>query len=402
LAEPVAPERRFRILLVHNAYQQRGGEDAVFASERDLLQRAGHEVACYTRHNDDVAGQPPWQLARDTLWSERTVRDTRALLRECRPDVVHVHNFLPLVSPALHATFHSAGVPVVQTLHNFRLMCPQGMLLRNGRICEDCVGRVPWRAVAYGCYRGSRPQSAALATMLQVHRMRGTWRRDVTLYVALNAFCCERFVAGGLPRERIRIKPNFVDDLGATPGHTERSGLLFVGRLAEEKGIALLAQALRQAGGEAPHLRVVGEGPLRHLLEGLPNVTVLGPLEQTAVVAEMRRAACLVMPSIWYENMPRTLVEAAACGLPTLAGRLGALPELVEDGTTGLLFAPADACDLADRLTWAGQNPDALRSMGQQARARYERHWTAAACLRDLQALYAEAITLASCRPSPA
>ncbi len=385
-----------RVLLVHNAYQQRGGEDAVFASERDLLQRAGHAVACYTRHNDEVAGPPAWQLARDTLWSPRTVRDTQALLRDFRPDVVHVHNFFPLVSPALHATVHAAGVPVVQTLHNFRLMCPQGVLLRDGRICTDCVGHVPWRAVLHGCYRGSRPQSAALATMLQLHRMRGTWRRDVTLYVALNAFCREQFVAGGLPRERIRIKPNFVDDPGAPPADAPRDGLLFVGRLAEEKGVAVLAQALRQAGDAAPPLRVAGDGPLRHLLEGLPGVTLLGPLDGAGVLAEMRRAACLVLPSICYETMPRTVVEASACGLPTLAGRLGAMAELVPDGRTGLLFAPADAQDLASRLAWVKQHPDALRSMGQLARLHYEQHWTAARCLRDLQALYAEARALAS------
>jgi glycosyltransferase involved in cell wall biosynthesis len=231
-----------RVLLVHNAYQQRGGEDAVVEAEAALLREHGHEVTLYTRHNDEVQGSSRLALARDTLWSPRTGRDLQALIGQHRPDVVHVHNSFPLVSPSVYWAAARAGLPVVQTLHNFRLLCPQALLLREGRICEDCVGRVPWRAVQHGCYRGSAVQSAAVAGMLQLHRGLGTWQRKVTLYIALNAFCRDKFIEGGLPAERIRIKPNFID-LPA-PAPQPREGFLFVGRFSLEKGLAVLAQAL--------------------------------------------------------------------------------------------------------------------------------------------------------------
>lgn len=390
-----------RVLLVHNAYQQRGGEDAVFESERDLLREHGHEVACYTRHNDEVADTPVWTLARDTVWSPRTTAEIVPLLAQFRPDVVHVHNSFPLISPSLHAAVRQAGLPLVQTLHNFRLLCPQAMLLRDGRVCEDCVGRVPWRAVQHRCYRESAAQSAALAGMLQWHRVRGTWQHDVTLYIALNQFCRDKFVQGGLPAERLRIKPNFVADPGL-PQTADRDGWLFVGRLSPEKGVATLAQAMTLPGAAGTTLRVAGAGPEQASLQGLPGVQTLGPLAADCVQAEMRRARALVLPSICYENMPRTLVEAAACGLPTIASRLGALPELVADGETGLLFEAGNPVDLATKLNWAQAHPAEMARMGQAARRRFEQAWGAEANHQQLLAVYQEARLMVRREATPA
>ena len=379
-----------RVLLVHNAYQQRGGEDAVVEAEATLLREHGHEVTLYSRHNDEVAGLSRLALARDTLWSPRTGRDLQALISQHRPDVVHVHNSFPLVSPSVYWAAARAGLPVVQTLHNFRLLCPQALLLREGRICEDCVGRVPWRAVQHGCYRGSAVQSAAVAGMLQLHRGLGTWQRQVTLYIALNAFCRDKFIEGGLPAERIRIKPNFID-LPA-PAPQSREGFLFVGRFSLEKGLAVLAQALALAPpGTALH--AAGSGPDAGLLEGAPGVQMLGPLPPAAVYAQMARRRALVLPSIWYENYPRTLVEAFANGLPVIASRLGAMATLVEDGVTGLLFRPGDAADLAAKLAWAEAHPAEMQRMGDQARRHYEAELTGPANLQQLRAIYAEAMT---------
>lgn len=373
-----------RILVAHCAYQQRGGEDAVVEAEVALLRARGHAVATYLRSNDDVATLPPGALARQTLWSRRTVRELTAEIARFRPDVIHVHNTLPLLSPALYWAAARAGVPVVQTLHNFRLMCLNALFLRQGRVCEDCVGRLPWRGVARGCYRGSRAASGVLAGMLGLHRALGTYRHKVTRYIALNDFCRDRFIAGGLPAGRVVVKPNFVD--APPPPTGPREGLLYVGRLSVEKGIATLAQALRDVPGAA--LRVAGEGPEAGCLNGVPGVLRLGALPADAVRGEMERAQALVVPSIWYENFPRILVEAFAAGLPVIASRIGALAAIVTDGTTGLLFEPGDAQDLSRKLGWALAHPAEMAAMGQQARAQYEAEFSADVNYRRLVEIY--------------
>ncbi len=378
-----------RVLLVHNAYQQRGGEDSVVEAELEMLRSRGHAVELYRRHNDEIAGLPRIQLARDTLWSSRTTREIGEHLQAFKPDVVHIHNSFPLISPSVYPAVRAAGLPVVQTLHNFRLLCPQAMLLREGKVCEDCVGRSPWRGVLHRCYRDSAAQTALLAGMLQWHRWRGTWRDDVTLYIALNAFCRDKFVEGGLPAERLRIKPNFLP-ARALPPARPRQGLLFVGRLSPEKGVGVLAEALRLRQGRQT-VTIVGDGPEAAQLQGLPGVHCLGLQDAAAVEAQMQQAAALLLPSIWYENFPRTLVEAGAAALPAIASRLGALPSLVADGQTGLLFEPGNAADLARCMDLAEQQPETLARMGAAARQRFEAEWEEEANYTLLMRIYAEA-----------
>lgn len=377
-----------RVMIVHNAYQQRGGEDAVVEAEAELLRSRGHAVRLFTAHNDAIAGMSRAQLALRTLWSGTTTRDFAQAVEEFRPDLLHVHNTFPLISPSVYWAAARAHVPVVQTLHNFRLLCPQAMLLREGRVCEDCVGRTPWRGVTRGCYRGSVAQSAVLAGMITLHRAVGTWQHKVDRYIALNEFCRRKFIEGGLPAERVVVKPNFVDF--PAPDDGPRAGLLFVGRLSVEKGVATLREAAHRA--PTVPLRVAGAGPDAPLLQGLPSVTPLGALTGAQVREAMCRAQALVMPSIWYENFPRTLVEAYACGLPVIASRLGALAELVEDGVTGLLFEPGDAADLAAKMKWAATHPDALMRMGQEARRRYLREFSPEVNYRRLTEIYAQVL----------
>lgn len=377
-----------RVLVAHNAYQQRGGEDSVVEAEAALLASRGHAVERFLRHNDAIADMSRLDAAVQTVWSAPAARDFEAVLRAFRPDVVHVHNTFPLMSPAIYWVANRLRVPVVQTLHNFRLLCPGALFLREGRVCEDCSGRLPWRGVVRGCYRESRPASAALAGMLVVHRAAGTWRNKVSRYIALNEFCRAKFVAGGLPAERIVVKPNFVDF--SAPAEVERAGFLFVGRLSAEKGVTALADAARQVPGVA--LRVAGSGPEASCLAGIAGVAALGALDGSTVRAEMGRAMALVLPSIWYENFPRTLVEAYACGLPVIASRIGALAELVRDGETGLLFEPGNAADLADKLRWAQAHPQRMAEMGRKARALYEAEFTAERNYAQLMAIYRDAI----------
>lgn len=379
-----------RVLIAHNAYQHRGGEDSVVAAELALLRSRGHEVRQYERHNDELSGLSSGSAAAQALWSRRTTGDLEQLLQGWRPDVLHVHNTFPLISPALYWAAHGAAVPVVQTLHNFRLQCPQAMFLRQGQVCEDCLGTLPWRAVTRSCYRGSPAQSAVLASMLVTHRALGTWRHKVTRYIALNEFCRAKFIQGGLPAERIRVKPNFVDFPAPEPAGA-RSGFLFVGRLAAEKGVSVLAQAARQLPGV--QVRVAGEGPEGALLQGLPGVECLGRLDVTQVREAMTAASALVLPSVWYENFPMTLVESMACGLPVIASRIGALADLIEDGKTGLLFAPGDAADLVAKLAWADAHPAEMAEMGRQARRVYEARYTADCNYELLMDIYADAMT---------
>ena len=373
-----------RVLVVHNAYQRRGGEDAVVESEIELLRSHGHAVETWFRSNDDVAGMSSLALARNTLWSDRTQQELGERIRSFQPDVIHAHNTFPLISPSLYWAAERAGVPVVQTLHNFRLMCLNALFLRDGKVCEDCMGQVPWRGVARACYRGSRAASAALAGMLALHRGLGTYRNKVARYVALNGFCRDKFIEGGLPAERVVVKPNFVDfDM---PEPVARAGLLFVGRLSMEKGVATLAQAMTLL--PDAKLRVAGDGPEAGLLDGVAGVTRLGSQPGETVRQEMSRAMALVVPSIWYENFPRTIVEAFACGLPVIATRIGALADIVRDGETGLLVEPGSPQDLADKMAWALAHPERMAEMGRTARAQYEAEFSAEVNYRRLMEIY--------------
>lgn len=381
---------RMKIVVAHNAYRLRGGEDAVVADETALLRSAGHEVVAYGRHNDEVAGTGRLQLARQTLWNPETLASFDTLLATHRPDIVHVHNTMPLISPSVFAACERRGVPVVQTLHNFRLSCPSGTFLRDGAVCEDCRGRrVPWPAVRHACYRGSRAQSAVLGASLVVQRLR---RRQAAAaphrYIALSRFCRDKFIETGLPAERLAIKPNFCADPGPPPAGP-RHGVLYAGRLSPEKGIGTLRAAVQRLEGmDGVRLTVAGDGELRPCLQGLPNVDLRGSLGAEALRTALQAHRVLVLPSTWYEGFPRILVEAYACGTPVIASRIGSLAELVEHERTGLLVPPGDPTALAQALRWAGAHPEALAAMGRAARARYLEHYGPERNLQHLLAIY--------------
>lgn len=378
-----------RVLMVHNAYQQRGGEDAVVEAEVALLRSRGHEVTEYRRDNSDIGQMTPGAVARSTLWSKRTETEICEILRGGRIDVVHCHNTFPLVSPAIYWAAERCRVPVVQTLHNFRLLCPQGILLRDGQVCEACVGRVPWRAVAHGCYRQSRAQSAVLVGMLSLHRALGSYRNKVAVYIALNSFCRDKLIEGGLPGDRIQIKPNFVDR-PKPPESIAREGFLFVGRLSSEKGVHVLATAMSQSHGFS--LRVAGVGPEVGALDRLPQVKMLGRLNAAQVSEEMFEARALILPSICYESFPLALVEAYASGLPVIGSRIGALAELIEHGRTGLLVEPQSPTALIEAMNWANSNPGAMEDMGMRARSYYESHLDPASNYAQLMQIYKKAV----------
>ncbi|HEY0844090.1 MAG TPA: glycosyltransferase family 4 protein [Noviherbaspirillum sp.] len=379
-----------RVLVAHNAYQQRGGEDAVVDAEVDLLRAHGHQVEIYRLHNDALNTMPKATAAATAIWSRRSSDAVDALCDRFRPDVVHVHNTFPLISPSLYWAAARRHVPVVQTLHNFRLLCPQAIFLRDGKICEDCIGKVPWRAITRKCYRESAMQSAVITGMLTTHRAIGTYRNRITRYIALNKFARDKYVEGGLPAERFRIKPNFVPS-SRVPSWDTRQGGLYVGRLSSEKGLDVLAAALRRF--DSSPIDVIGGGPLEALARQAVGERYLGYRPLDEIMDRMGAAQFMVLPSICYENSPRTIVEAFACGLPVIASRLGALADIVTEGVTGLLFNPGDATDLAARIAWAIAHPERMAQMGKAARAEYEAKYTPERNHEMLMDIYDDAIT---------
>jgi glycosyltransferase involved in cell wall biosynthesis len=330
-------------------------------------------------------------VARWTLWSSESAHDFEKLLKRFQPDVVHVHNTLAMISPSIYWVASRLRIPVVQTLHNFRLLCPHGNLFRAEKVCEDCLGRSPWRGAVRACYRDSVPQSSVLAAMLMFHRAIGTWQNKVTRYIALNDFCRTKFLQGGLPEDKLLSKPNFVNF--PAPAASARDGFLFVGRLSRLKGVGVLAQAIQQL--QSASVRIAGTGPDSELLKGVPGIQLLGSMGLTEVQAEMTRATALILPSVCYDSFPRTLVEAFACGLPVIASRIGSLPDLIQDGVTGLLFESGNAQDLADKMRWAQRNPADMLKMGEQARTRFEEQYTEESNYHQLMSIYAEAIEAA-------
>lgn len=376
-----------RILIAHNAYQHRGGEDSVVAAEAALLESRGHRVLTYSRDNADIESSGKLATGAAAVWSARTRRDFDRLVAEFKPDLVHVHNTWPLISPSIYWAAAQARIPVVQTLHNYRLFCLQAMFSRAGRICEDCLGSLPWRGVLRGCYRKSTSQSAALAAVVGSHRLIGTFRHKVAHYIALTEFARSKYVAGGIPSEKITVKPNFAEV--AAPDDPPRSGLLFVGRLSSEKGLDLLLGLMERL--PDVHVDVIGIGPEQHKVENHPRITLHGWQSEAYIHRAMRRAELMVLPSTVYENFPRTLVEAFGNALPVVAGRLGAMPELIVHGRTGFLYEYHSLDSLVATVTEALANPAKLRRMGQAARVEYEGHYTSNHCYAKLMSIYAEA-----------
>jgi glycosyltransferase involved in cell wall biosynthesis len=387
-----------RILLVHEPYQQRGGEDAVAAAEAEQLELHGHSVLYYSRHNQELANQNALRVIGsgiDTVWARKSYHDLEKLLAKAKPQIVHFHNTFPLISPAAYYACSSAGVPVVQTLHNYRLVCPASTFLRHGCVCEACLGNsIAWRAIVHACYRGSRPASTAVTAMLAVHRVMRTWHTKVDAYIALSEFARKKFAAGGLPLERLVVKPNFVyPDPGPRKERELGTYALFVGRLCEEKGLRDLLASWRRLSRPIP-LFLLGDGPMRQEVAcqmgriGASEAALIGNVSRAEVFRWMRGARFLVCPSHWFEGCPLVIVEAFACGVPVIATGHGPTAEMIEHGRTGMHVVPGDEADLAAKVAWAWAHPEEIKTMGVAARREFEAKYSAAQNYQNLITLY--------------
>ena len=393
--DPRYGEYTVKVMMVHNSYLQPGGEDLSTRAEKTLLQNHGHTVELYEQHNERIAQLGRVRTAVRMLWSSETHQAMHERLASGSFDVMHVQNFFPLISPSAHHAAFEAGIPVVQSLRNYRLVCPNALFFRDGHVCEDCLGKsVAWPAVLHACYRDSRAGSAVVTGMLALHRRLETWTKTVAVYIALTHFARRKFVEAGFPADRISVKPNFIDP---DPGVGAGSGgyAVFVGRLSAEKGIHTLLRAWRMLGDLIP-LKVVGDGPLGSMVAQAasenPQVQWLGRKPHDEILRLIGQASLLVVPSECYETFGRVAIEAFARGTPVLASDIGALAEVVDDGRTGLHFRPGDAEDLAAKVEWLLAHPARLTEMRAEARAEFQRHYTAARNYELLMRIYQEAI----------
>lgn len=389
------------ILLAHNYYKQPGGEDQCVAAEIAMLKANGHKVLQYALRNNAIDGMSAIEAAAHTVWNRSAASELRNVIRERRPQIVHFHNTFPLISPAAYYAAWSENVVVVQTLHNFRLMCANALFFRNGAVCEECVGKsVPLPGVLHKCYRDNLGATVAVTTMLATHRLLGTWQRKIDIYIALAEFSRRKFIECGLPADKVVVKSNFAyPDPGPAMGQGGYG--IFVGRLAAEKGIGILLEGWRQLGGDVP-LRIIGDGPLAPLVEAAISASIniqwvrSVPLEQ--VYTAVGEASFLVLPSQCYENFPRVIIEAFAKGTPAIVSRLGAMAEIVEDGCTGLHFTAGDPADLAAKVRQILTEPRALARMRGEARRTFAEKYTAAANHARLMAIYEDALAAKSRR----
>ncbi|HWE01395.1 MAG TPA: glycosyltransferase family 4 protein [Tepidisphaeraceae bacterium] len=390
-----------RILICHNFYQQPGGEDQVFAAEVDLLRKFGHDVTTFEMDNDDVASMSKPGMIAATIWNSASHRRLRRRTARARAEVVHFHNTFPLMSPSAYSAARAEGAAVVQTLHNFRLLCPGANLFRDGKACESCIGkRAPWPGVVHKCYRENRSASAAVAAMIAVHHAMGTWRNAVDLYLAPTEFARGKFIAGGWAPDKLFVKPNFVDP---DPGVGDGAGgfAIFVARLSHEKGLETLLAGWEKLAGTVP-LKIIGDGPLAPLVveaqKRMPHIQWLGRRPLAEVYDTMGKAALLIFPSRCYETFGRVAAEAYAKGTPVVASRHGAAGDIVRDGSTGVLFEPGSACELGAAVRRLLDAPATLIEMRRLARREFEAKYTGDANHNQLMTAYRLAIDNANLR----
>ncbi len=389
-----------KILLVHNEYHYRGGEASYVQAQKNLLLSRGHEVFLLEKHNDQISQQSLKDLLYsgiNSVWSIPAQAEMRSHITNISPQIVHVHNFFPLWSPAIHQVIKQQGVPTVQHIHNYRLGCLNALLLRNSQVCELCVGKNPWRGLVYRCYRNSLPASLAVWLMLTFNRWRKTWQRDVDLFIVPSRFAFHKLIEIGLPADKMRVLPNFVPlpQIRAVPPPDEPI-FLFVGRLSAEKGIMNLLEIWRRLHEPTWQLKLVGDGDLLTAVQAyiaehqLHNIMLLGRQTWQMVQEYITKSSMLILPSIVYETFGLVIAETFALGRPALVSDHGALAELVQEGETGFCL-PYNQLDLwVERIKWCGNNLSKLAELGGKAKNFYMQNFTPDVHYSQLIRIYGE------------
>ncbi|MEM4312973.1 MAG: glycosyltransferase family 4 protein [Thermoplasmata archaeon] len=374
-----------KILLIHNSHRSgsSSGDDVVFRKEAELLRKNGHDVIQYNPCNDEFDNGGPLKKLSTALqipWSFSSARRVRELVRKEKPDIAHVHNFFPLISPSVYHALKADGVPVVQTLHDFRLLCVMAFFMRDGSICEECKEGKVFSSIRYGCFGDSRIQSIPVAIMLKLHWYLNTFKDKIDAYICLTESERKIFASAGFNENKLFVKPNFVENVSQKKEVKNGDYVVFIGRVGLEKGVKSLIEAW-VALPEVP-LKIVGDGPYtregKKLADsiGIKNIEFSGYRPHGECIEILRGARFLVMPSICYETFGLTIIEAFSNSKPVIASRLGAMADIVKDGKTGLLFEPGNAEDMANKVKLLWKDCDNLERMGQNARREYEEKYT--------------------------
>jgi glycosyltransferase involved in cell wall biosynthesis len=383
-----------KILFVHNFYQIAGGEDAVFKNEIELLKDNGHQVVEYTVNNTSI--RSVWDkigVMFSTIFSLSQYRKIKKLLKETSPDIVHVHNYFPLISPAVFYACKKMNIPVVHTLHNYRAVCPTALLMHNGKVCEKSIESSAWWSVKQKVYRDSIVGSFILTCMVELHKKIGTWQQQVSRYIALTQFAKDKYIEAGWPQHKITIKPNFIENpfKGGVTINKKGGYAIYVGRLSDEKGIDLILKAWENV--DFP-LKIIGAGPLQEIVESskCSNIEYLGLQQKEDVLNLVKNADFMVMASTWYEGFPMVLVEAMACGTSALVPNLGSMAEVIQDNKNGLHFVGGNLDDFINKVNYLVNNPDEAKVMGNNAREIYLKQYTAEKNYHLLYEIYQQSI----------
>lgn len=393
-----------KVILCHNFYRSSApsGEDSVFKNEKLLLESNGVEVIPFELYNDEIDDSGltnKLNIAKNTIWSISTKNRLSKLIASEKPEIVHFHNTFPQISPSAYSACKKHSVPVIQTIHNYRFICPGALLQRENAPCEDCVGNTLFPALRHKCYRNSLAATSALVAMISINRMLGSYQNNIDRYIALTHFAASRLIAGGLPEEKIIIKPNYLPDPPPI-GQGGTSYAVYVGRLSEEKGLKTLLDAWKL--NNSIQLKILGDGPLRSELEEITkannlNIKFMGYQDRDVILSTVSDAMMQIVPSEWYEGFPMVILEAFACGTPVIASNIGSLEEVIQTGITGAHFTAGNAAELADSITRMSEianiHPEQYQQIRMNARQEFEKKFTAKSNINQLMKIYEEAIS---------
>ena len=380
-----------KILMAHNTHLIPGGEDETFVQEKKLLQQHGHHVIPFICENKIIEHIPLWKVSLRTLWSFEDYWKVRYIIRDKKPNILHVQNTFPLISPSIFYAAHHENVPTVMSLHNYRLYCLNAYFFRNGRACEDCITQaIPLSGIRYRCYRQSLAGSLVTAGLITLHRILRTYQKQVDAFIALTEFSQQKFAENGIPIEKIHIKPNFTGLPNIHNGNRE-AFFLYVGRLSPEKGISVLLDAWKHIDKNI-QLKIAGSGLLENLVQESvnkhSNIEYLGHQPIQEIYKLLSRTQALIFPSLWYEGMPRTIVEAFSQGTPVIASKLGAMATMIQNEVTGLHFEPGNSLSLVNSIHWFLNHSHCIESMRQSTLQDFQEKYTATQNYNQLMEIY--------------
>jgi glycosyltransferase involved in cell wall biosynthesis len=390
-----------KIILIHNSHRSgsSSGDDVVFKKESELLEKHGHHIIRVNPSNDEYdtsCAIKKLSIILQIPWSFTYYKKIKRLLVREKPDIIHLHNFFPFISPSVFYAADSVGIPIVQTLHDFRYFCPMAFMMRSGKICDECKGGAFFKSVEYGCFKGSKLHSIPIAFMLKLHWYLNTFEKKIDGYICLTEYQRKIYLDADFDEKKLFIKPNFTDDTFEQQKYRYGDYAVFIGRLGEEKGVRTLIGAWKDLPGIP--LKIVGDGPgakdFKSLIAdmNIKNIDFLGYKPYLECRKLLNDARFLIMPSIVYETFGLANIEAFSHCKPVIASNLGAMADIVKDKVTGLLFTPMNTQELAEKVRWLWNNPEECKRMGQNARKEYEEKYTPEKNYEMLMGIYERVI----------